>query len=94
MLCWFSLVDFSPVVYGTVNISIQAYIGHIILAEIIKRNKLNLRSSKFSTSILFEEATTEKSGGSQSNVSILDNGFSGMQFESSSSQDQVTDIHT
>ena len=58
-----------------------------------ERNKLNLHSSKFSISILFEEATTEKSGSSQSDISILDNGFSRMQLESSNSQEQVTDNH-
>jgi hypothetical protein len=41
--------------------------------------------------MLFEETDTEESGDSQSDVSSLDNGFSRMQFESSSSEAQVTD---
>ena len=60
----------------------------------VERNTLNLRSSKFSISILFEEAKTEKSGSSQSNVSNLDNVFFRMQCESSSSPEQVVDDHT
>ncbi len=41
--------------------------------------------------MLFEETDTEESGNSQSDVSSLDDGFSRMQFESSSSEEQVTD---
>jgi len=41
--------------------------------------------------MLFEETDTEESSDSQSDVSSLDNGFSRMQFESSSSEEQVTD---
>ncbi|CAF1085913.1 unnamed protein product [Didymodactylos carnosus] len=41
--------------------------------------------------MLFEETDTEESGDSESDMSSLDNGFSRMQFESSSSEEQVTD---
>jgi hypothetical protein len=41
--------------------------------------------------MLFEETDTEENGDSQSDVSSLDNGFSRMQSESSSSEAQVTD---
>ncbi len=41
--------------------------------------------------MLFEETDTEESGDSQSDVSSLDDGFSRMQFESSSSEEQFTD---
>ena len=41
--------------------------------------------------MLFEEMDTEESRDSQSDVSSLDDGFSRMQFESSSSEEQVTD---
>ena len=40
--------------------------------------------------MLFEETYTEESGDSQSDVSSLDDGFSRMQFESTSSE-EVTD---
>ena len=41
--------------------------------------------------MLFEETDTEESGNSQSDVSSLDDGFSRMQFESTSSEEKVTD---
>ena len=41
--------------------------------------------------MLFEETDTEESGNSQSDVSSLDDGFSRIQFESTSSEEQVTD---
>jgi hypothetical protein len=41
--------------------------------------------------MLFEETDTEENGNSQSDVSSLDNSFSRMPFESSSSEEQVTD---
>lgn len=41
--------------------------------------------------MLFEETETEKSGDSRNYVSSLDYGFFGMQFESSSSEEQVMD---
>ena len=47
-------------------------------------------SSKFTIYMLFEETDTMESGNSQSDVSSLDDGFSRMQFESTSSE-EVTD---
>ena len=41
--------------------------------------------------MLFEETDTEESGDSQSDVSSLDDGFFGMQFESTRSEEQVAD---
>jgi hypothetical protein len=41
--------------------------------------------------MLFEETDTKESGNSQNDVSSLDDGFSRMQFESTSSEEQVTD---
>ena len=41
--------------------------------------------------MLFEETDTEESGDSQRDMSSLDNGFFRMQFESSSSEEQVMD---
>ena len=54
-------------------------------------NKPNSHFSKFAIYMLFEETDTEESGDSQSNVSSLDDGFSRMQFKSSSSEEKVTD---
>ena len=53
-------------------------------------NKLNSFFSKFGIYMLFEETDTEESGDSHSDVSSLDDGFSRIQFESSSSEKQVT----
>ena len=41
--------------------------------------------------MLFKETNTEESGPSQDDVSSLDNGFSVLQFDSSSSEELVTD---
>ena len=41
--------------------------------------------------MLFEETDTEDSGNSLSDVSALDDDFARMQFESSSSEEEVTD---
>src|SRR5690349_9269769 len=55
-------------------------------------NKPNSHFSKFAIYMLFEEMDTEESSDSQSSdVNSLDNGFFRMQFESSSSEEQVMD---
>ncbi len=78
------------------DLSIHAYINTYIYKYIYRssrdtENKLNSHFSKFSIYMLFEETDTEESGNSDSDVSSLDNVFSRMQFESSSSEEQVTD---
>ena len=68
----------------------HAYINtYITIIEILGK-KAKDTFLKLAIYIIFEETDTEESGDSQSDVSSLDDGFSRMQFESTSFED-VTD---
>ena len=54
------------------------------------KNKPNSYFSKLEIYMLFEETETEENRSSQSDMNNLDNGFSRIQFESSTSEEQTT----
>ena len=76
--------------YGIFPICPHIYTVHHLSRD--NTNKaLNSCLSKFTIYMLFEDTDTEESVSSLSDVSSLESGMSKMQFESSNSEEQVTD---